>query len=326
MGSVRTSQTPAAAEEAPASAGPESGRSRPRRTRRVGVPAVFRPPNVFILPAALFLLGTIGYAIGYNINLSLRGGGLAAFLAGEATFVGLDNYVEMLGDRRFRNALWVSLLFSVGSLVFQFVIAFAIALVFNAGFRGQSWVRTLLLVGWVLPPVVSGSLFRWLLDGTFGLINHILVSVGLTQQAIFFLSDPTLALVSVTAASIWVGVPFLTVLLLAGLRTLPREIYEAAGVDGAGYWQSLRHMTLPLMKPVSLTVLLLAAIWTFKAFDTIYIMTGGGPARATEVLPLYAYHMAFRVHDFSTGAAAAVVLMLFPLILGILYLRSARRH
>jgi multiple sugar transport system permease protein len=125
---------------------------------------------------------------------------------------------------------------------------------------------------------------------------------------------------------VWVGVPFQTVLLLAGLRSLPESVYDAAYVDGASSLQALRYITWPLVKPVSLTVVLLSAIWTFKAFDTIFIMTRGGPARATQVLPLYAYDSAFRVFDFSRGASAAVVLMCIPLVLGVVYLRVARRH
>src|SRR5688500_1440571 len=155
----------------------------------------------------------------------------------------------------------------------------------------------------MLPTVVSGSLFRWMLDGDFGVVNYALRELSLIDSNRYWLIDPDTALAGTILANIWVGIPFNMVLLLAGLQNIPVTLYEAASVDGANAWQRFRSLTLPLMRPVALSVLLLGIIYTFKVFDLVYVMTGGGPVDATNVLPIQTYKLSFTFFRFGEGAA-----------------------
>jgi multiple sugar transport system permease protein len=178
----------------------------------------------------------------------------------------------------------------------------------------------------MLPTVVSGSIFRWTLDGDFGVINYALRELSLIDQPRFWLIDPDTALAGTILANIWVGIPFNMLLLLAGLQGIPPTLYEAASVDGANAWQRFRSLTLPLMRPVSLSVLLLGIIYTFKVFDLIYVMTAGGPVDATTVLPIYAYQLTFEFFRFGQGAAAATLLLAGMIVVAIAYLWWTRRE
>lgn len=176
-----------------------------------------------------------------------------------------------------------------------------------------------------MPAVVSASLWRWMFAGSFGLINAILGLVGIeTSRA--WLVDPQTALVAVIIANIWVGVPFHLMLLFAGLQTIPQTLYEATSIDGASRLQQFRHVTLPMMRPVIITALLLGFVHTFKVFDIIYVLTGGGPANATNVLSINVYQQSFEYFQLGQGAAAANVLLVIPLVLSIVYLWMGRRE
>jgi multiple sugar transport system permease protein len=191
-------------------------------------------------------------------------------------------------------------------------------------FPGRNLMRALVLMAWILPTVVSANVWRWLLDGTYGLVNAVLSSLGLLDHDVFWLGRPNTALLAVTTATAWTFAPFAMVLLLAGLQGLPRALYEAARIDGANAWQQFVRITLPLLRPVSLTTALLCFIYTFKTFDTVFLMTGGGPGGATQTLPIYAYREAFEFFDFGSAAVATTVLLAVPLVLSIAYFRSLR--
>lgn len=265
---------------------------------------------LFVAPALLFITLTMLYPVVSNLRMSLYDVNVSTFLSNTAPFAGLGNYIKVIGDPAFRHSLNLSLLFTAGSLIFQFVIGFALALFFNRSFPGNGLLRALLLLGWMLPTVVSGSIFRWMFDGSFGIFNFILRSLGLLQAPHFWLIDPSTALLGTIIANIWIGVPFNMILLLPGLQSISNTLYEAASIDGATSWQSFRHITLPLMRPVALSVLLLGIIYTFKVFDLVYVMTGGGPVDATTVLPIYVYNLSFSFFRFGDGSAAAVLLLL----------------
>jgi multiple sugar transport system permease protein len=220
----------------------------------------------------------------------------------------------------------LSLLFTAGSLLFQFTIGFALALFFNRPFPGNGALRALLLLAWLLPTVVSGSLFRWMLDGDYGVLNFALVRLGLLSDGRYWLIEPGTALAGTILANVWVGIPFNMALLLAGLQGIPAVLYEAARVDGASSWQQFRSLTLPLMRPVALSVLLLGLIYTFKVFDLIYVMTKGGPVDATTTLPIYTYKLTFEFFRFGDGAAAATLLLLGLVVVALVYLWAARRE
>lgn len=265
---------------------------------------------LFVAPALVFIALTMLYPVISNLRMSLYDVNVSTFLSNTAPFAGLGNYIKVIGDPAFRHSLNLSLLFTAGSLIFQFVIGFALALFFNRSFPGNGLLRALLLLGWMLPTVVSGSIFRWMFDGSFGIFNFLLRSLGLLEGPRFWLIDPSTALIGTIFANIWIGVPFNMILLLPGLQSISPTLYEAASIDGATSWQSFRHITLPLMRPVALSVLLLGIIYTFKVFDLVYVMTGGGPVDATTVLPIYVYNLSFSFFRFGDGSAAAVLLLL----------------
>jgi len=281
---------------------------------------------LFVAPALAYITLTMIYPVLSNLRMSFYDVNVSTFLSNTAPFIGFGNYSKVIGDPAFQHALGLSLLFTAGSLLFQFTIGFALALFFNRPFPGNGLLRALLLLGWMLPTVVSGSIFRWMLDGSFGVINFFLQGLGLLQGTRFWLTDPNTALLGTIAANIWVGVPFNMVLLLPGLQSISASLYEAASIDGASRWQSFRYVTLPLMRPVALSVLLLGIIYTFKVFDVVYVMTGGGPVDATTVLPIYVYNLSFSFFRFGEGAATAILLLLALTVVAIGYLWLSRQE
>jgi multiple sugar transport system permease protein len=281
---------------------------------------------LFLLPALAYMTVIMLYPVYSNVRMSLHDVNVGTFLAGNAPFVALDNYRVLFEDAAFWKALRVSLIFTAGSLVFQFTIGFLLAVLFNQPFPGNNLFRGLLLLGWLLPTVVSGSIFRWMLDGDFGVINYALTNLGVLADERYWLLDPSTALAGTILANIWVGIPFNMLLILAGLQGIPPTLYEAASIDGATAWQRFRSITVPLMRPVSLSVILLGFIYTFKVFDLIYVMTGGGPVDASTVLPIHAYQLTFEFFHFGEGAAAATVLLIGLLVVAVTYLWLSRRE
>jgi multiple sugar transport system permease protein len=281
---------------------------------------------LFLLPTLIVVATTMVYPVYSNLRMSLHDVSVMTFLSGNAPFVGLANYRTLIGDPAFHHALVLSLLFTAGSLTFQFIIGFALALFFNRPFPGNGLLRALLLLAWLLPTVVSGSLFRWMLDGDFGILNYALVQLGLLDDGRYWLIEPGTALAGTILANVWVGIPFNMALLLAGLGGIPTVLYEAARVDGASPWQQFRSLTLPLMRPVVLSVLLLGLIYTFKVFDLVYVMTKGGPVDATTTLPIYTYKLTFEFFRFGHGATAATLLLIGLVGVALLYLWAARRE
>jgi multiple sugar transport system permease protein len=280
---------------------------------------------LFVVPAMVFIVAILLYPLGYQLYMSVYGVTLGNFLVGNAPFVGLEQYQEVVTDSRFHHALWITLVFTVSCLVFQFIIGLALALFFNRAFPGGGIMRALMLLGWMIPLVVSGNLWRWMLNGQYGVIN-LLVNVGPLDLGRDWLTGPNTALIGVIVANIWVGIPFNMVLLLAGLQGIPLTLYEAARVDGANPVQRFFYITLPQLRPVMIIVLLLGFIYTFKVFDLIFVMTAGGPVSATEVLPIYIYDIFFEFFRFGQGAAASMLVLVFPIILSVIYLRLLRRE
>lgn len=279
----------------------------------------------FVLPAIAFLLVFMVYPLLYNVNLSLFDVTAGNFLTGGAAFVGGDNYLEFFSSPQFLPSLVVTIVFTLGSLVFQHAIGFLFALFFNKGFPLSGLLRALMLVVWVLPAVVSASLWRWIFSGSYGLLNAFLGLFGIDSSEPW-LVNPNTALVAVIIANIWVGIPFHMMLIFAGLQGIPDQLYEAANLDGANAWQRFWNITVPQMVPVISIALLLGFVHTFKVFDLIYVMTGGGPAGATNVMSIEVYKLSFDYFRFGDGAAAANILLLIPLLLSVLYLWMRKRE
>jgi multiple sugar transport system permease protein len=281
---------------------------------------------LFVAPMLLFMTLTLGYSIFSNIQLSLYDVGVSTFRSGTAPFVGLDNYLKLLRDPAFLKSVGLSLTFTTTSILLQFSVGFALALFFNRPFPGNGILRAMLLLAWLLPAVVVGNIFRWLLDGDYGALNYILQSLGLLQGKEYWLLEPKTALLGTILANAWVGIPFNLMLLLAGLQSISPTLYEAASIDGADPFQRFLHITIPQMKPVALGILLLTFIYTIKVFDLIFVMTAGGPVDATTVLPIFTFKLTFNFFRFGEGAAAATMLLLGLLCLAIGYSRLIQRE
>jgi multiple sugar transport system permease protein len=320
------SAPPSSASEGRSSAGtaPRLAPSRPHRRRSLGDSRL--GDYLFVLPAVLFILATILYPLIYTIDLSLHDVTIRNFLSGTAPFVGLDNYRVALADPALQRAFSVSLLYTSGSLALTFIFGFAFAVLFNRAFPGAGPMRALLMLAWILPSVVSGNVWRWMLDGSNGVVNFILQRLGIIERSIFWLTESETALIGVIFATAWTTIPFAMVLLLAGLQGIPTTLYEAASLDGARAARRFLDITVPLMRPVILTVLLLNFIYTFKTFDTVFIMTRGGPGDATTVMPIYAYTVGFSFFRLGDGAVATTLLLVIPVLLSLVYFWFTRRE
>lgn len=281
---------------------------------------------LYVLPAIAFVTLTMLYPLGYMVSLGLREVTLGNFLTGAAPFVGLDVYARTLTDPEMWRSLLVSLGYTAGSIGLALVAGYGLALFFARRFPGSGLMRSLLLLGWVLPTVVTGTVWRWMLEGESGIVNELLMGLRITSSPVFWLTQHSTALPAVIVASAWTLTPFAMILLLAGLQQIPQNLYEAARIDGAGPWRRFRYVTLPLMRPVATTVTLLCFIFTFKTFDNVFVMTRGGPGEATGILPIRAYKEAFQFFRFSDGAAITMVLLVISLLIAFVYARSTRRE
>lgn len=295
-------------------------RSRARRPRS-------RPGDyLYVLPAVVFVALLMVYPLFYNVDLSMRDANLGNFLTGDPPFVGLRNYAEAFGDSAFWHALGVSLLYTGGSIVLSYVVGFALALFFDRAFPGSTTMRAVLLVAYVLPSVVTGTVWRWMLQGDGGIVNGVLQGLGIVDEPVFWLTHGGTAMISVIVSTVWVTTPFVMILLLAGLQSISPVIHEAGRLDGANAWQRFWYVTVPMMRPISLTVLLLSFIFTFKTFDNVYAMTRGGPGDATSIMPIHAYDLAFNFFRFSEGAVATSVLVVVSVLMSLAYFWLSRRE
>ena len=284
------------------------------RTRRLGF--------LLALPAIIYITIFLVVPLVYNIWLSISDANGSNLITGDYHPTGFANYKEMLASPGFWNGVKLSAIFTVASLALQFLVGYALALFFRKPFPGNGIIRALLLVAWILPAVVTGTIFRWMFDSDFGVINYFLPSMHLVDKPVMWLTGPTTAMVAVVVANLWVGMPFNMLLILSGLHTIDDGLYEAAEVDGAGPIRTFFSITEPLMRPVVFSLLLLGVINTYKVFDLIYTMTKGGPVEATTTLPIFTYLQTFKVFDFGNGAAASMLTMVLPLALSWFYVRS----
>lgn len=284
----------------------------------------FRYDNVgllYALPAFIYMLVFAGYPIFSNIILSLQNVTVRNLARGTKEFIRFENYITLFGDTVFKKAVWNTFLFTVSCLLFQFIIGFALAVFFNKGFRSSKSVRGLLMIPWMIPMTVTALMFKFMFATDVGIINFLLRSLGLISENIDWLTNPKTAMIAVIIANIWIGIPFNTILLATGLTTIPQELYEAAAIDGASGLKKFTKITLPLLRTTVESVLILGFIYTFKVYDLVYVMTGGGPVNSTHLLSTYSYKLSFDLFQYSKGSAVANVLFLILLAVGIIYLR-----
>ncbi|HEY5769110.1 MAG TPA: sugar ABC transporter permease [Terrimicrobium sp.] len=278
-------------------------------------------PYLFILPFVIFCLILLLYPVVYSLALSFRDATVETFVSGEMPFNGLTQYQAALADPIFWKALINTLLFAFFSILFQFTIGFLLALLFQANFPLKNFCLAALLIPWVSPVLTAANIFKGLFNEV-GPINRIGQLIGLGPFP--WLSDPDYALPATIVTNIWIGFPFNFILLYAGMRSIPEDVYEAAKIDGASFWERVAYITMPLLKPVSVAVLMLGTIYTVKVFDVVWIMTGGGPANGTHLLSTYAYQVGFSVLNFGQAAAIATLLVVLVLLLNLVQLLLQR--
>lgn len=276
---------------------------------------------IFVLPGFLYMMGILGYPLIYNFILSFRNLNVKTFKNDSSAFVGFQNYIELFHDPTFLLVIKNTFVFTIGCLIFQFLIGFIFALFFSKKFTFAGPIRGLILVGYMMPMSVTALLGKNMFGVSEGVINDLLLKLGIVHSPVEWLVSSSTAMIAVIAVNCWVGIPFNMLLLTSGLTGVSEEIYDSAAVDGANSLKRFIYITLPLMKPAILSVLMLGFIYTFKAFDLMFIMTSGGPLNSTDVLGTYSYTLSFAQYEFSKGAASAIVLFCCLFVVGLFYLK-----
>lgn len=280
--------------------------------------------TVLVMLALGYLVVFSAYPLVYNIIMSFQEVDLFSLASFDRPFVGLDNYRDVLG----RPEAWTIFLNTVKfvgiSVAAQLTIGFGLAMFFQLDFPGNSWLRGLFLAGWIMPALVVGAVWSWILAGDFGVLNHALLSLGLTSERIFWLSDPDMALYSVIIANIWLGVPFNMILLSVGLAGIPEDIYEAAEMDGATRVQRFFTITLPMMRAQLGAVISLGTIFTLQQFDLFAALTQGGPSNASNVFQYWSWQLSFQYYEIGVGSVISVLMILFVILVAAIYVRSTR--
>jgi len=277
---------------------------------------------VLLVLAYLFVFAALPML--YAVALSLQKVDMFTLGSLAHPFVGLKNYVRVLsmpaaGRVAKNTAEFVSL-----AVALQVIIGLALAIFFQQSFPGASTIRGLFLAGWVMPALVVGAIWRWLLAGDFGVINYVMACMGITRGAIFWISDPHVALYSLVIVDVWIGIPFSMLWLSVGLAAVPVELYEAAALDGAGALRRLLFVTLPMMRGTLGAVLSLTTLFTMQQYDLVAALTQGGPSNASNVAQYWSWQLGFEAYDISGGSAVAVLTIAVIIPVAIIFVRSTR--
>lgn len=278
---------------------------------------------MFLVPAAIFIALYFGYPIVKNVVMSFQEYNTRTFFTGEAPWVGWGNYSTVVNSQLFWPAMRNTALFTLGSIIGQFIIGMGLALFFQRRFPLSGFLRAMLLLPWLLPLIVGSASWRSILDQDGGVLNTLLRAVGL--DGVPWLTSPDVALIAVILVNIWVGVPFNVTLLYGGLQEIPTELYEAGSLDGATGWKAFWHITVPNLRPVISVVLVLGVVYTLKVLDIILGLTDGGPANATQTIAVRSYQTSFIDFDFGIGAAYSNILIVISLVFAAIYLRTNRK-
>jgi multiple sugar transport system permease protein len=276
---------------------------------------------VLLLPTVVLLGLFIAYPFVEGVLLSVTD----ARVGVPGSFVGLQNFEALWHDTIFRTAVWNTFVYTAAATVFKLGLGLWLALLLNRHFTGKAFARAFVLLPFIIPTVLSTFAWKWMFDPTFSVINWTLFQLGIIHARINWLGDPALALTSVIIVNVWRGVPFYAISLLAGLQTINPELQEAAAIDGARPWQRFWHVTWPLLLPVTMVVVLFSIIQTFADFQLVYVLTGGGPANATQLFATYAYQIGVGTGLLSQGAAISLAMFPFLLIVVVVQLLYIRR-
>ncbi len=270
----------------------------------------------FVLPS-LFIIGLVAvFPVLYVFYLSLHRKVLTFNIS---DFTGLKNYAYLLSDGRFWNALGNTVYFTALSVTLELSLGLSVAVLLNRTFKGKGLMRAVVLIPWAIPTVVSAKMWEWIYNADFGILNYIL------GTQVNWLGSTFWAINAAVFMDVWKTTPFVVLLLTAGLQVIPKDLYHAAKVDGAGGRYIFRRITIPLLKPVILVVLIFRTLDAFRVFDAVYVLTGGGPANTTETLSIYAYKVLFQLLEFGYGSTLAVVVFLCAGMISVFYVRLLSR-
>lgn len=309
-----------------ASAGAQGGPEQPpdfkprfavsrQRRRRIAIQK-WGPGYILILPAIILIFLMMLYPIIQTAVFSVSKVQLPNF---ETMFVGLDNFIKVVNEPDFWPLLERTLIWIVGTVALRFVLGFVCALIFNARVRGTVWIRVLVILPWTIPSVVGANLWRWILQADTGVLNETLRALGLGDLAQDWLGNSSFTMLSVIVAYSWAGFPFVMLLILAGMQGIPGEYYEAAKVDGANWWGLFRFITIPSLKGILTIALILEIVSAINSFDTIMVMTNGGPANATMIFSIDIYKTGFTAFDLGGASAMSVLLFVGALVVFVIY-------
>ena len=298
--------------------------SPPRRPRKSRLAAQQNRMAVWMLmPAAVAVFGIIVYPVLRTLIISFFQ--VDSALATETPFVGLHNYTTVLTDPGFWATVGRTMYFTIVSTGLELVLGLGLAALLNVDLRGRWLFRAIVVIPWAVPTIVNAALWKGIFNAQYGALNGVLTQVGLLDEYKSWLGDPTLALNAVVVADVWKTTPLVAFFLLAGLSSIPKDLYEAAKLDRASAWRTFRSITLPLLVPSIAIVLILRTVEAFKVFDIIYGMTRGGPANGTQTIAYYAYTTAFSDQQYGIGSAISYLIVLVILALSTIYLRLLRR-
>jgi multiple sugar transport system permease protein len=280
---------------------------------------------LLILPALLLIAGVVVYPLVSNVIISLQTD-YRAIQQGATEWVGFANFRNAWNQGLMQVSMKNSFFFTISCVVLAFVLGFISALLLNELTRMQSPYRVLIVLPWVISPVIAGFTWRWLLNDQFGYLNAVLIALGIIRQPIIWLGDTRLAFLAIIMAGTWRIFPFVTIMLLAGLQAVSKELLEAAQIDGAGPWQKFVSVTVPQVRSVIVVVVLLDFIWMFNEFGIVQVMTQGGPLNSTMVLPVLIRTLTFKHMRMGTASALSLMLALILLILSVIYLQMVERE
>lgn len=269
-----------------------------------------RSAYLLLTPALLYLVLVMLFPICWAVYLSMT-----SIQKGETVFIGLSHFSQIIKDRHFYNSLLRTLEYTFYCVAGKVIIGVVWALVLNQPFKGRNIFRALLILPWSIPTVIAILTWRWMYADAGGVLSYLVQLTGLTSKPIFWLSRPNMAMLSVVMANIWRGVPFVGISVLSGLQTLPSSLNEAALIDGANAWQRFFYVTLPQLKGVIVLAGLVTCIWTINDFELVYLLTGGGPAKATEIIAVYSYNIGFK--SLNVAKAIAATLLTMPVMMAL---------
>lgn len=273
---------------------------------------------IFIAPAMVVTIVLLAWPICMSIYYSFTNKSL---LGKPVEFVGLSNYVSVLQNSEFYISLWNTVVYTVLSLSLQLLFGFIVALALNRITRFKGLFRTLCLIPWAFPMIIVSFTWSYLLNDIYGIVNGKLLAWGIVSQPIQFLADPKLAMITVSLINVWFGVPLFAINILASLQTIPKELYEAAEMDGATVWQRFRFITLPFVRVMVGLLIILRTIWIFNSFDLIFLLTGGGPGVSTQTMPIFAYRMGWTLYSLGRSSAVTILLLIILAVACTIYFK-----